>query len=41
MATASVELRIPNDARDSAALAGELLTKDAQKFLIRLHRGGR
>ncbi|HKY49843.1 MAG TPA: malate synthase A [Candidatus Limnocylindria bacterium] len=38
MATASVELRIPNDARDTAALASELLTKDAQKFLIRLHR---
>src|SRR6266540_2077485 len=38
MATASVEVRIPNDARDTAALAAELLTKDAQDFLIRLHR---
>src|SRR5436309_2597055 len=38
MATASVEVRIPNDARDTAALAEELLTKEAQDFLIRLHR---
>ena len=38
MATASVELRIPNDARDTAAIAAELLTKEAQDFLIRLHR---
>src|SRR6266508_4233906 len=38
MATASVEVRIPNDARDTAALAAELLTKEAQDFLIRLHR---
>jgi malate synthase len=38
MATAAVELRIPNDAGDTAALAGELLTKDAQRFLTRLHR---
>src|SRR6266540_6606946 len=38
MATASVEVRIPNDARDTAALAAELLTKEAQAFLIRLHR---
>src|SRR3989441_9478056 len=38
MATASVEVRIPNDAPDTAALAEELLTKEAQDFLIRLHR---
>jgi malate synthase len=38
MATASVEVRIPNDARDTAAVAAELLTKEAQDFLIRLHR---
>jgi malate synthase len=38
MATASVEVRIPNDAHDTAALAAELLTKEAQDFLIRLHR---
>ena len=38
MATASVEVRIPNDARDTSALAAELLTKEAQAFLIRLHR---
>jgi hypothetical protein len=38
MATASVEVRIPNDAHDTAALAAELLTKEAQAFLIRLHR---
>jgi malate synthase len=38
MATASVELRIPNDARDTAAIAAELLTKEAQDFLIKLHR---
>src|SRR6266545_7883928 len=38
MATASVEVRISNDARDTAALAAELLTKEAQDFLIRLHR---
>ena len=38
MATASVEVRIPNGAHDTAALAAELLTKEAQDFLIRLHR---
>jgi len=38
MATASVEVRIPNDAHDTAAVAAELLTKEAQAFLIRLHR---
>src|SRR5258705_6044291 len=38
MATASVEVRIPNDAHDTAALATELLTKEAQAFLTRLHR---
>ena len=38
MATASVEVRIPKDAHDTAALAAELLTKEAQAFLIRLHR---
>ena len=38
MATASVEVRIPNEAQDTAALAAELLTKEAQAFLIRLHQ---
>ncbi|HEV8230409.1 MAG TPA: malate synthase A, partial [Candidatus Limnocylindria bacterium] len=38
MATASVELRIPSDARDTASIADELLTPEAQDFLIRLHR---
>ena len=37
MAIASVEVRIPNDARDTAAIAAELLTKEAQDFLKRLH----
>ena len=38
MAIASVDVRIPGDARDTSALAEELLTNDAQKFLLRLHR---
>ena len=38
MATASVEVRIPNGAHDTAAIAAELLTKEAQDFLIHLHR---
>jgi malate synthase len=38
MAIASVEVRVPNDARDTAAIAAELLTKDAQEFLKRLHK---
>src|SRR5687768_9953820 len=38
MAIASVEVRIPNEARDTATIAGELLTKEAQDFLKRLHK---
>jgi malate synthase len=38
MAIASVEVRIPNDARDTETIAAELLTKEAQEFLKRLHR---
>ena len=38
MAIATVEVRIPNDARDTAAIAAELLTKEAQEFLKRLHK---
>src|SRR5688572_18328788 len=38
MAIASVEVRIPNEARDTASIAEGLLTKEAQEFLMRLHR---
>src|SRR3990170_2585004 len=38
MGIASVEVRIPNEARDTAAVAEGLLTKEAQDFLKRLHR---
>ena len=38
MAIASVEVRIPSDARDTAAITAELLTNEAQEFLRRLHR---
>ena len=38
MAIATVEVRIPNEARDTAAIAAELLTKEAQEFLKRLHK---
>jgi malate synthase len=38
MAIASVEVRPPNDTRDTAAIAEGLLTKEAQEFLMRLHR---
>ena len=38
MATATAELRLPRDARETASLVEELLTPEAQDFLIRLHR---
>ncbi len=38
MATAPADVRIPANASDTRSLAEELLTPDAQDFLIRLHR---